>query len=79
MTFDGARRTSRRGPDDPAPAASGHSQPSVSQIAIAAVCLGRLIVVSWFWPLIIYVGDESEAVHLDEGFLVDSCCWFPST
>jgi diguanylate cyclase (GGDEF)-like protein/PAS domain S-box-containing protein len=49
--------------------ASGHSQPSGSQIAIAAV-FSVLIIVSWFWPLIIYVGDESEAVHLDEGFLV---------
>ena len=39
------------------------------QLIIAAV-YGTLVVISWFWPLIIYVGNESEAVHLDEGFLV---------
>ena len=49
--------------------AHGHSQPTNRQFLIAAV-FGALVIVSWFWPLIIYVGDESEAVHLDEGFLV---------
>jgi diguanylate cyclase (GGDEF)-like protein/PAS domain S-box-containing protein len=49
--------------------AHGHSQPTARQFVIA-VLFGALVIVSWFWPLIIYVGDESEAVHLDEGFLV---------
>lgn len=48
---------------------SGHSHTSTQQLIIAAV-FGVLVVVSWYWPLIIYVGDESEAVHLDEGFFV---------
>ena len=28
------------------------------------------VVASWLWPLVMYRGAESEAVHLDEGFLV---------
>ncbi|HEV3226956.1 MAG TPA: hypothetical protein VGZ52_08980, partial [Acidimicrobiales bacterium] len=32
--------------------------------------LVALVVASWVWPLVMYHGSESEAVHLDEGFLV---------
>ena len=38
---------------------------------VAHVVLFSLAVVtSWLWPLVMYRGTESEAVHLDEGFLV---------
>jgi hypothetical protein len=53
--------------------------------AIASVVLGRehglgsllllgifvaLVAVTWLWPLLLYRGSESEAVHFDEGFVV---------
>src|SRR5438445_6122979 len=28
------------------------------------------VIASWLWPLVMYRGTESEAVHLDEGFFV---------
>ncbi|MEA3076178.1 MAG: hypothetical protein QOF60_1086 [Actinomycetota bacterium] len=34
------------------------------------VVLGALAAATWVWPLLIYRGAESEAVHLDEGFFV---------
>jgi diguanylate cyclase (GGDEF)-like protein/PAS domain S-box-containing protein len=43
--------------------------PDGRQLAVALV-LVALIVVSWLRPLIIFVRRESEAIHLDEAFLV---------
>jgi diguanylate cyclase (GGDEF)-like protein/PAS domain S-box-containing protein len=34
------------------------------------VLLTALVIASWVWPLVIYRGEASEALHLDEGFLV---------
>jgi diguanylate cyclase (GGDEF)-like protein/PAS domain S-box-containing protein len=39
---------------------------------------GALVVVSWVWPLIIYRGSESEAVHFDEGFFVIMALLLPA-
>src|SRR5579884_1007541 len=39
------------------------------QIAVVSL-FGALWVTSWLWPLVIYRGEQSEACHLDEGFLV---------
>jgi diguanylate cyclase (GGDEF)-like protein len=36
----------------------------------AAVVTGLLMAASWTWPVLVYRGTESEAVHLDEGFFV---------
>ena len=36
----------------------------------AAVVTGLLMAGSWTWPVLVYRGTESEAVHLDEGFFV---------
>ena len=44
-----------------------------SQAIATAALLTSLVVASWVWPLVIYrneITDASEAVHLDEGFLV---------
>jgi diguanylate cyclase (GGDEF)-like protein/PAS domain S-box-containing protein len=43
--------------------------PSPNQLEFA-VLVGLLALVSWLKPLVIYVDDQSEAIHLDEGFLV---------
>jgi hypothetical protein len=40
--------------------------------------LGILVVVSWVWPLMIYRGSESEAVHFDEGFFVIMALLLPA-
>jgi len=34
------------------------------------VAFTLLVIASWLWPLVMYRGSESEAVHLDEGFFV---------
>src|SRR5688572_25698107 len=36
----------------------------------ALLVLTSLVIASWVWPLVMYRGASSEAVHLDEGFLV---------
>ena len=36
----------------------------------AAMVTGLLMAGSWTWPVLVYRGTESEAVHLDEGFFV---------
>lgn len=43
--------------------------PGERQILVAAV-FGTMVLLSWLRPLIIYVADQSEAVHIDEGILV---------
>jgi diguanylate cyclase (GGDEF)-like protein/PAS domain S-box-containing protein len=43
--------------------------PPGRQLIVMAV-FEVLVVAGWLRPLIIYVGDQSEAVHLDEGFFV---------
>src|SRR2546428_12753958 len=47
--------------------ASGHVD--VSQW-IVAVAMGLLALGSWVWPVVVYRGGESEALHMDEGFFV---------
>ncbi|MHB8681446.1 MAG: putative bifunctional diguanylate cyclase/phosphodiesterase [Acidimicrobiales bacterium] len=38
---------------------------------LSVVCVfGALWVTAWLWPLVIYRNHESEAMHLDEGFVV---------
>ena len=44
----------------------------------AMAVFGLLIAVSWVWPLVIYRGSESEAVHFDEGFFVIMALLVPS-
>src|SRR6266700_5595477 len=46
---------------------SGHVD--VSQW-IVAVAMGLLALGSWVWPVVVYRGGESEALHMDEGFFV---------
>jgi diguanylate cyclase (GGDEF)-like protein/PAS domain S-box-containing protein len=46
-----------------------HALPEGSQFLTVGV-FGTMALLSWLRPLIIYVGDQSEAVHLDEGVLV---------
>lgn len=36
----------------------------------SVVVLASLAAATWIWPLLIYRGTESEAVHLDEGLFV---------
>jgi len=43
--------------------------PDTKQTVFAAV-FGGLIIVSWLRPLLIYVGEQSQAIHLDEAFFV---------
>jgi diguanylate cyclase (GGDEF)-like protein/PAS domain S-box-containing protein len=43
--------------------------PSTRELLVVSV-FGALWVTSWMWPLVIYRGDQSEAMHLDEGFLI---------
>jgi diguanylate cyclase (GGDEF)-like protein len=43
--------------------------PVPRQLAIAAV-FAALMCANWVWPLIIYVGDQSETAQLDEAFFV---------
>lgn len=43
--------------------------PSTTQLEFA-ILVGMLALVSWLKPLVIYVDNQSEAIHLDEGFLV---------
>jgi diguanylate cyclase (GGDEF)-like protein len=43
--------------------------PVPGQLAIGAV-VAALMCANWVWPLIIYVGDESETAQFDEGFFV---------
>ena len=45
----------------PAPAGRG---------LVAAAVLCGMVIASWVWPLVMYRGDQSESVHLDEGFFV---------
>ena len=47
----------------------GGGLPGAQLLTVVAV-LEVLVIMSWLRPLIIYVGDQSEAVHLDEGFFV---------
>src|SRR6059058_3066769 len=43
----------------------------VSRVSLATLMLlTSLVVASWVWPLVMFHDQESEAVHLDEGFLV---------
>jgi diguanylate cyclase (GGDEF)-like protein/PAS domain S-box-containing protein len=37
---------------------------------VVAVTMGALVLGSWVWPVVVFRGGESEAFHLDEGFLV---------
>ena len=37
---------------------------------IAAAAIGVLALGSWVWPVVVYRGGESEALNMDEGFLV---------
>ncbi len=46
-----------------------HALPGGRQF-IAVGVFGTMVLLSWLRPLIMYVGDQSEAVHLDEGVLV---------
>jgi diguanylate cyclase (GGDEF)-like protein/PAS domain S-box-containing protein len=48
----------------PAPAHFGVSQ------WVVAVTMGVLVLGSWVWPVVVFRGGQSEAFHLDEGFLV---------
>jgi diguanylate cyclase (GGDEF)-like protein/PAS domain S-box-containing protein len=48
----------------PAPAHFGVSQ------WVVAVTMGALVLGSWVWPVVVFRGGQSEAFHLDEGFLV---------
>jgi hypothetical protein len=43
--------------------------PDTRQMVFVAV-FGALIIVSWLRPLLIYVGEQSQAIHLDEAFFV---------
>ena len=43
--------------------------PSARHLALVGL-FGALLVVSWLRPLMIFVDDESEAVHLDEYFFI---------
>jgi diguanylate cyclase (GGDEF)-like protein/PAS domain S-box-containing protein len=43
--------------------------PSTTHLEFA-VLVGLMALISWLKPLIIYVDDQSEAIHLDECFLV---------
>ncbi|HTW10143.1 MAG TPA: hypothetical protein VME46_21755, partial [Acidimicrobiales bacterium] len=52
--------------------------PNVRQLLVAAV-FGLMALISWLRPLIIYIGDESEAVHIDEGILVVLLLLVPSS
>ncbi len=47
--------------------ASGHVDESQW---IVAAAMGVLALVSWVWPVVVYRGGESEALNMDEGFLV---------
>jgi diguanylate cyclase (GGDEF)-like protein/PAS domain S-box-containing protein len=46
-----------------------HAVPGGRQFLAVGV-FGTMAVFSWLRPLIMYIGDQSEAVHLDEGVLV---------
>ncbi|HZU79164.1 MAG TPA: hypothetical protein VE991_04550, partial [Acidimicrobiales bacterium] len=48
---------------------AARSLPTAHQWTVLAV-FGVLLVASWSWPLMILVGDESEAVHIDEYFVI---------
>jgi diguanylate cyclase (GGDEF)-like protein/PAS domain S-box-containing protein len=48
---------------------SGPGQVAGSQWIIAAA-MGVLALASWVWPVVVFRGGESEAVNMDEGFLV---------
>ena len=37
---------------------------------VAAAAIGVLALGSWVWPVVVYRGGESEALNMDEGFLV---------
>ncbi|HVB06354.1 MAG TPA: EAL domain-containing protein [Acidimicrobiales bacterium] len=43
--------------------------PSTRALVLGGV-FGLLVLGSWLRPLLVYVGEQSEAIHLDEGFLV---------
>jgi diguanylate cyclase (GGDEF)-like protein/PAS domain S-box-containing protein len=43
--------------------------PGADQLAVLAV-FGTLLLGGWIWPLIVHVGEESEAIHLDEAYIV---------
>jgi diguanylate cyclase (GGDEF)-like protein/PAS domain S-box-containing protein len=55
-------------------AAAAWRQPASAHIAVSqwivAVTMGMLVLGSWVWPVVVFRGGESEAFHLDEGFLV---------
>ena len=44
--------------------------PPVGQQLLVMALFEVLLITSWVRPLILYVGDQSEAVHLDEGIFV---------
>ena len=48
---------------------ASHPRPDGSNVRTLLV-LGAVVVANWLWPLIIYRGEASEAVHLDEAVLV---------
>jgi diguanylate cyclase (GGDEF)-like protein/PAS domain S-box-containing protein len=54
--------------------AAAWRQPAFAHVGITqwvvAVTMGVLVFGSWVWPLVVFRGGESEAFHLDEGFLV---------
>jgi diguanylate cyclase (GGDEF)-like protein/PAS domain S-box-containing protein len=41
-----------------------------AQATLFAGVFGVLMAASWIWPLMLYIGDESDGVVLDEGFFV---------
>jgi diguanylate cyclase (GGDEF)-like protein/PAS domain S-box-containing protein len=54
--------------------AAAWRQPASAHVSLSqwvvAVTMGLLVLGSWLWPVVVFRGGESEAFHLDEGFLV---------
>jgi diguanylate cyclase (GGDEF)-like protein/PAS domain S-box-containing protein len=48
------------------------------ELTATLLLLTSLVIASWVWPLVMYRGEASEAVHLDEGFLVIMAIVLPS-
>ena len=64
-----------------AAAASGGALASTSGIGSAAplAFFTAAVLANWLWPLVMYRGTESEAVHLDEGFFVVMALVLPAS
>jgi diguanylate cyclase (GGDEF)-like protein/PAS domain S-box-containing protein len=54
--------------------AAAWRQPAAAPVSLSqwvvAVTMGALVLGSWVWPVVVFRGGQSEAFHLDEGFLV---------